>query len=172
MKIFHRLLKKYFVPFALFCLIGVEIVFMARTFVDFDKTGLLGAVLPAVLNSLTNQDRAENNVALLAQNALLDKAAQLKAEDMARRGYFSHTTPEGKTPWYFLDQVGYKYSAAGENLAVNFFESKDVADAWMSSPPHRANIIRKDFTEIGIGVASGIYRGRNTVFVVQFFGRP
>ena len=91
---------------------------------------------------------------------------------MAARQYFAHNSPDGKTPWYWLQRVGYRFSAAGENLAVNFFESSDVASAWMNSPSHRANIVKKGYKEIGIGVANGIYEGRNTVFVVQFFGTP
>ncbi len=150
----------------------VELLFLAQIYVVFNKSGLLADVLPAVLTSLTNEDRAKNNAAPLEQNELLNKAAQLKAEDMASRGYFSHTTPEGNLPWYFLDKVGYKYSFAGENLAINFFDSEDVARAWMNSPTHRANVIKKDFTEIGIGVASGTYQGKNTIFVAEFFGTP
>jgi hypothetical protein len=124
------------------------------------------------LTTLTNEERAQNDASPLSENNLLVKAAQLKANDMATRGYFAHTSPDGKTPWYWLEQVGYHYSAAGENLAVNFFESSDVAQAWMNSPTHRDNIVKKDYKEIGIAVASGIYEGRNTVFVAQFFGTP
>jgi hypothetical protein len=96
----------------------------------------------------------------------------MKANDMAEKGYFAHTSPEGKTPWYWFKQAGYDYSYAGENLAVNFFESKDVAEAWMNSPTHRANIVKKDYTEIGIAVATGMYEGRQSVFVAQLFGTP
>jgi len=129
-------------------------------------------VLPGVLTSLTNQERAQNNVPPLTENALLDQVAQDKANDMATLGYFAHTSPQGKTPWYWFDLVGYRYSAAGENLAVNYFESADVANAWMNSPEHRANIVKAGYTDIGIGVASGIYQGQNTVFVAQEFGTP
>ncbi len=148
----------------------IESLFLLQTFVLFGKTNLLADVLPAVLTSLTNEDRKENDATPLEYSDLLQKAAQLKAEDMALRGYFSHTTPDGKLPWYFLDQVGYKYSYAGENLAVNFFDSKDVAEAWMKSPTHKANVLNKEYTEMGIGVASGIYEGKNTIFVAEFFG--
>lgn len=153
-------------------IIVIELAFLAQVFIVFDKTKFLAAVLPGVLTNLTNNIRTENNIGQLAENELLRKAAQMKADDMAKRGYFSHNTPEGKTPWYFLEQVGYKYSYAGENLAVNFFESSDVSLAWMNSQSHRANIIKKDYTEIGIAVANGVYEGKNTVFVVQFFGTP
>jgi len=150
----------------------LELGLLVQVFFVFNKTNFLAAVLPGVLTSLTNDQRIANNLGTLTENDLLKQAAQLKANDMAARGYFSHNTPEGRTPWYFLDQVNYKYKLAGENLAVNFFESEEVARAWMASPSHRANIVKKDYTEIGIAVANGIYEGRNAVFVVQLFGKP
>lgn len=189
MKKFLSNLKHYFIPhsgnehkphflrhesmFTVFLLLAVvEMAFLVQTLVVFPNTNLLGSVLPAVLTSQTNIDRALNGANPLIQNDLLDKAAQMKANDMAARGYFAHVSPDGKTPWYWLVEAGYKYRYAGENLAVNFFESSDVAEAWMNSPTHRANIIKKEYTEIGIGVASGVYEGRNTIFVAQFFGTP
>jgi hypothetical protein len=156
----------------LFLIVAIEIGFLIQVFVIFDKTNFLASVLPGVLTNLTNAQRAENNAPPLTESALLAQAAEMKAKDMAERGYFAHTSPDGKTPWYWLQQVGYKYTYAGENLAVNFFESDDVARAWMNSPTHRANIVKENYTEIGIGVAKGVYEGRNTVFVAQFFGTP
>ncbi len=153
-------------------IIIAELVFLVQVFIVFDKTKFLATVLPAVLTSLTNEERAKNDAPPLVVNDLLTQAAQLKAEDMAVKSYFAHTSPEGKTPWYWFDQVGYKYMYAGENLAVNFFESEDLSEAWMNSPTHRANVIKKDYTEIGIGIAKGKYESRNTVFVVELFGKP
>ncbi len=181
--------KKYFIPhlgnehqphflrhesmFALFMLvIIIELGFLVQVFVVFDKTKFLSAVLPGVLETLANEEREDLNVPPLKENPLLMQAAQMKAEDMAKNSYFAHTSPTGITPWYWFDQVGYRYVHAGENLAVNFSESSDVGKAWMNSPTHKANIIKKDYTEIGIGVASGVYQGRNTVFVAQLFGTP
>ncbi len=189
MKRFSRWFKKYFIPhtgnehqphflrhesmLALFMLvIVIELGFLVQVFVVFDKTKFLAAVLPGVLSTLANEERADLDVPPLVENPLLTKAAQMKAEDMARNSYFAHTSPTGITPWYWFDQVGYRYSHAGENLAVNFSESNDVGRAWMNSPTHKANIIKKDYTEIGIGVASGVYQGRNTIFVAQLFGTP
>jgi hypothetical protein len=91
---------------------------------------------------------------------------------MAEKGYFSHTGPDGAQPWKWFREAGYRYEYAGENLAVNFNESEDVVNAWMKSPTHRANILKHDFTEVGIGVATGTYKGKEAVFVVQFFGKP
>lgn len=129
-------------------------------------------VVSSTLIKLTNESRQKENVAKLESNELLIQAAQLKANDMAEKGYFSHMSPDGKKPWYWLDQAGYPYKNAGENLAVNFVDSKDVHNAWLKSPTHRANIFRNNFTEIGVATAEGYYKGQKAVFVVQFFGEP
>ena len=132
----------------------------------------LSAILPGVLIDLTNDDRTGNTLVPLARSDVLDRAAQMKADDMAAKGYFAHNTPEGHTPWYWFRQVGYSYAYAGENLAVNFSDSADVVTAWMRSPGHRANIMKPEYREIGIGTAQGMYKGVPTVFVVQLFGTP
>jgi len=130
----------------------------------------LAAVLPALVVDQTNIDRVSEKEPPLQINPLLAKAARLKAEDMAERSYFSHEGPNGEAPWIWLDKVGYKYIYAGENLALNFYESSEVNQAWMNSPKHRENILDKNFTDIGIGLANGKFEGRDSVFIVQFLG--
>lgn len=138
----------------------------------FTQTDFLSSVLPPVLVDLANADRTTNAEASLTVNPLLVEVAQEKANDMASKGYFAHDTPDGKSPWYWFSKVGYSYSSAGENLAINFTDSGDVNTAWMNSPEHRANILNGKFTEIGVATAQGMYQGRPTVFVVQEFGKP
>lgn len=180
--------KKYFVPHegnghrphilrdeAALAVIGtllfLELCFLAGSYAIIGSS-FLASILPAVLTEETNARRAAAGVPTLTYSALLEKAATLKAHDMAEKGYFAHTSPAGVTPWYWLGEVGYDFTAAGENLAVNYFDSKDVADAWMNSPTHRANVMNPQFSEIGIGFAEGTYEGKNTVFVAEFFGTP
>ena len=134
--------------------------------------GNMAAVLPSVLTDLTNQERQDQSLPTLTTSPLLNEAAQMKATDMATNGYFAHTSPDGKTPWYWLEQVGYNYQYAGENLAINFSDSKDVTAAWMASPTHKANIVKENYTEIGTGVATGLYQGQQTVFVAQLYANP
>ncbi len=141
-------------------------------FVEFVKNSNLSAVLPAVLAAGTNREREVNSLSELTINEQLSQAAQFKAEDMASRGYFAHTSPDGKTPWYWLEKVGYDYEYAGENLAVDFSDSSDVTRAWMNSPTHRSNIIKNVYTEMGTGVAIGSYKGRQSIFVVQLYANP
>ncbi len=131
---------------------------------------LVSTILPAVIVDLTNDERGSEKMANLNRNDVLDTAARLKAEDMARHEYFAHYSPDGVSPWYWFDQAGYNYLHAGENLAVHFTESGEVVDAWMNSPSHRANILNGNYTEIGVGTAKGDYKGQSTVFVVQLFG--
>lgn len=132
----------------------------------------LGAIVSSTLVELANADRAGNNLSGLTINPVLQKAAQMKADDMAAKGYFAHNSPEGVTPWHWFKEAGYNFSFAGENLAVYFSDSAELERAWMNSPLHRANILGSSFTEIGIATAKGVYQGRETVYVVQEFGRP
>jgi hypothetical protein len=122
--------------------------------------------------SLTNQSRQQFNLPPLTENQLLDNAAQAKANDMLAKGYFAHVTPSGQTPWSFIVAAGYNYLMAGENLAVNFTEAENVETAWMNSPDHRANILNKNYQEIGIGISQGEYQNHEAIFVVQEFGVP
>lgn len=120
----------------------------------------------------TNVERARENLAPLSRNSRLDHAAQLKADDMAEKGYYAHVSPEGRTPMYFVERAGYAYSIIGENLVVQRTTAAQVLAAFMGSPGHRANILRTDFSEIGIGIADGAYKGNTTTFTVQIFAKP
>ncbi|MEK7583160.1 MAG: CAP domain-containing protein [Patescibacteria group bacterium] len=173
MKSWHaHLLRTEVMVFLLGLAIFAEIAFLAAVFVVLPESGFLALIAPDALTRSANAARQDTQSPVLITNPLLTKAAQLKANDMATKSYFAHTSPAGVTPWYWLDQVGYRYSSAGENLAVDFIDSSDVHQAWMNSPGHRANILNAGYTEIGIATATGIYKGHETVFAVQFFGKP
>ncbi|HEY1036967.1 MAG TPA: CAP domain-containing protein [Candidatus Paceibacterota bacterium] len=133
---------------------------------------MVATVLPGVLSYQTNEYRQQNQVIQLSENPLLAQAAAMKAKDMAAKGYFSHLGPDNEKPWVWMQKAGYRYSYAGENLAINFVDSSDVTKAWINSPAHRKNLVNPRFTETGIGTAEGMYEGRPTIFVVQFFAAP
>jgi hypothetical protein len=138
-------------------------------------SGLSAAVISSMLVNLANRDRSSNDLGELVVSPTLVAAAQAKANDMASKGYFAHTSPDGKDPWYWFKQANYPFSYAGyagENLAIDFSDSADVERAWMDSPAHRANILNQHFTQIGIATAVGTYEGHRTTFVVQEFGTP
>ncbi|GEM_PF-2428777 len=122
--------------------------------------------------ALVNSDRQSNNLGGLNESSILNKIAEKKAEDMLANQYFSHVSPVGKTPWDFLKEGQYKYTAAGENLALDYLTAKDVEDALIASPTHRANILSTLYTEIGVAVAHGNFEDNPTTIVVQYFGNP
>src|SRR3989344_4361887 len=129
---FHHKLHDYFLPhrgnrykpgvFALgsvTVLVVIVLALLAIYLIDTrlaPKNGFFASVVPAALTAYTNADRLALSLPGLTEDPLLTKAAQMKAEDMAAKGDFAHVSPEGKTPWYWLDQMGYQYSYAGENL--------------------------------------------------------
>jgi hypothetical protein len=137
----------------------------------FPKTTHFAIVTSSELIEMTNKDRIANGLKPLSLSPQLVEAAQKKALDMLNKDYFAHTSPSGLTPWYWLDKVGYKYSTAGENLAKDFLESEYVHDAWMDSPSHRANILNKNYQDIGIAVVEGDINGQKTILAVEFFGK-
>ena len=130
------------------------------------------AITPTNIVDLTNQTRINLSLVELSVSDQLMQAAAAKAEDMVGSQYFAHVSPTGVTPWSWMVEVGYKYKYAGENLAVHFTSAEGVQEGWLASPSHRANIVNKNYSEIGVGVAMGEFEGFPTTFVVQMFGTP
>lgn len=170
----HRphLLRHHVIVSVLIFSVLIEAGVLFQSLVVFRGAGMLTAVLPGVVAALTNEARAKSNTGPLTINPLLTKAAEEKASDMVAKGYFSHLSPDGTLPWHWIESVGYHYQYAGENLAVNFTDSDELLHAWLASPEHRANILKPNYTDIGIGMAVGLYKGREAVFVVQYFASP
>lgn len=106
--------------------------------------------------TLLNADRIENGLAPLEIDAGLASIARWRSDDMAARGYFSHDIG-GYQVFQVLKDHGIAYRVAGENLAFNTYgNGQTVAAAeraLMNSPSHRANILRPDYTHVGVGVA-------------------
>ncbi len=148
---------------------------VAFKYVGYNVGGVLGFATDITIqkiDELVNQKRSENGLPTLSYNKKLSIAAASKAQDMFNKNYWSHYSPDGKSPWNFIINSGYKYEYAGENLAKNFVFSQGVVDAWMNSPSHRANLLRKDYTEVGYTVMNGVLNGEETTLVVQMFGKP
>lgn len=122
------------------------------------------------LLSLTNRERQEQGVTPVKLNEELSQAAMKKAKYMFEKNFWSHTAPDGKTPWYFFKQAGYDYAYAGENLARGFTKSDDVVNAWMASPTHRENMLSSNYQEVGFAVMKGNLLGEETTVVVEMFG--
>ncbi len=126
----------------------------------------------AGLNAASNQQRANNGLAPYTLNGALNVAATNKAADMFADNYWAHTAPDGTTPWWFINNAGYSYSSAGENLAKNFMTSSGVVNGWMNSPGHRANVLNSGFVDVGYGVMNGILQGQEVTLVVAMYATP
>ncbi len=121
--------------------------------IAFDPTDSSNALSNPKVITLTNAERAKENLALLTENKKLDTDAELKLQDLFKQQYFDHISPQGNGPSYLADQVKYAYVVIGENLALgNFKDNESLIAAWMASPGHRANILNAAFKKVGIGV--------------------
>lgn len=99
---------------------------------------------------LVNEERAKVGCSPLTADPELAALAQDHSEDMAERGYFSHTTPEGRSPWDRAAAAGVD-NMGGENIARGQADAAAVMSAWMNSDGHRANILNCDFRTLGVG---------------------
>jgi hypothetical protein len=119
-----------------------------------------------------NIRRADSSLPALVENAKLDQAAKSKVQELADLGFLKHSIPQSDGTWLVLDNAGYAYKMAGENLAVHIFDSQDLAAYWMTSPSHRKNILNPEFKDIGVAVIPGVYAGENSFYMAAYFGTP
>ncbi|MFE3522193.1 CAP domain-containing protein [Streptomyces sp. NPDC059161] len=108
----------------------------------------------ATVVSLVNQQRAQVGCMPVQADAALASLATAFSDDMAARGFFDHTDPDGKTPWDRAAKAGIQ-GLGGENIARGQADAKAVMDAWMNSPGHRANILNCEYKSLGVGVHFG-----------------
>ncbi|WJM06265.1 CAP domain-containing protein [Paenibacillus sp. PK1-4R] len=106
---------------------------------------------------LVNAERAKAGLNALSSDALLDKVAVAKVKDMSNNNYFDHQSPTYGSPFDMMKQFGVTYSYAGENIAQGQKTPQEVVTAWMNSEGHRANILSKNFTHIGVGFYNGYW---------------
>ncbi|PIY71613.1 hypothetical protein COY87_05285 [Candidatus Roizmanbacteria bacterium CG_4_10_14_0_8_um_filter_33_9] len=167
-KALHTDFLAYYLIFALLLMITVKNI-------RSNYPNVLGFATDITSNKLlelTNNERTKANLNPLILNNNLTEAAEKKAKDMFNKNYWSHFGPNGETPWDFILGTGYQYEYAGENLAKNFLFSQGVVDAWMKSPTHRENLLRKEYANIGFAVVNGVLNGEETTLIVQMFGTP
>ncbi|MET9919101.1 CAP domain-containing protein [Streptomyces sp. NPDC006435] len=108
----------------------------------------------AAVLARVNQERAKVGCSPLTASSSLASLAQDFSEDMASRGFFDHTDPDGRSPWDRASKAGVKGLAA-ENIARGQADAQAVMDAWMDSPGHRANILNCDYKTLGVGIHQG-----------------
>jgi uncharacterized protein YkwD len=131
----------------------------------------------AAILCLHNQVRAENDLPALRENKKLRKAALGHSRHMVKDDFFEHTTPEGVTmvdrilrAKYVREDQGW---ALGENLAWgtgSYGTPRGAVEAWMDSPGHRANILKRSFRDMGVGVVLGVpvSDAAGTTYTVDF----
>ncbi|MET8679443.1 CAP domain-containing protein [Streptomyces sp. NPDC004647] len=100
--------------------------------------------------TLVNRERATAGCRPVTPDRELAGLAEDFSEDMAERGFFDHTAPDGTNPWDRAEKLGIS-GLGGENIARGQADAEAVMDAWMDSPGHRANILNCDYKTLGVG---------------------
>ena len=118
---------------------------------------------------LVNQERSKAGVPALTLSQQLTDIANTKAKDMADKNYFSHQSPTYGSPFDMLKRFGVSFSYAGENIAAGQKSAQEVMQSWMNSSGHKANILNKNYTQLGVGYTTG---GQYGTEWVQLFIRP
>lgn len=145
--------------------VGVFVPLIVLSFLFPTHTQAIQAPMTReVILSLANQQR----YIPLRFNEKLNTVAQAKAEDMANRKYFSHTTPEGNKVWIDIQKSNYSYLTVGENLALGWNNPIAMMEAWKKSPSHNYNLINHRYRETGIGIA----QRNGTYYIVHLFAQP
>ncbi|WP_455538293.1 CAP domain-containing protein [Terrisporobacter sp.] len=115
---------------------------------------------------LVNVERTKRGLSELAFNTELSSVATKKSQDMINKNYFNHTSPTYGSPFDMMRQFNINYTSAGENIAMGQKTPAEVVNAWMNSQGHRENILNKNFTDLGVGVAKS---SNGTLYWTQMF---
>lgn len=118
---------------------------------------------------LVNVERAKYGLPALKSHWELARVARYKSQDMIDKNYFSHQSPTYGSPFNMMESFGLRFSSAGENIAYGQRTPQEVVNAWMNSPGHRANILSKTYTHIGVGAAK---KSNGTLYWTQMFMKP
>jgi len=118
---------------------------------------------------LTNAERAKYGLPALQLDWELARVARYKSADMRDKNYFSHNSPTYGSPFTMMRNFGISYRTAAENIAAGQRTPQEVVRSWMNSPGHRANILKRDITHIGVGYARGGSYGH--YWTQMFIGR-
>ncbi|MFE7774745.1 CAP domain-containing protein [Streptomyces sp. NPDC057445] len=110
------------------------------------------AAAEAAVLTLVNEERAKVGCSPVRLEASLGALAGRFSEDMAGRGFFDHTDPDGDDPWERAAQSGVS-GLGGENIARGQADAETVMRSWMNSDGHRANILNCDYRTLGVGVS-------------------
>jgi uncharacterized protein YkwD len=143
-------------------------------------TAALAGLESSVLVDI-NAFRAQHGLARLRLSTPLTAAARAHSQQMARDGYFEHTSADGSAFWKRLQgyypSSSWRYWAVGENLlwASPSVDGARALQLWVASPEHRANLLNPHWREIGVSAvhvarAPGVYQGLDVTIVTTDFG--
>lgn len=118
---------------------------------------------------LVNVQRANYGLPMLVKNWEASRVARYKSQDMIDKRYFAHMSPTYGSPFTMMQNFGLRFSAAAENIAYGQRTAAEVMNSWMNSPGHRANILNRSFTQIGVGAAKA---SNGTLYWTQMFLKP
>lgn len=102
--------------------------------------------------TMVNAERKKKGLPLLVHDPYLDQLAVIKIQDMFEHEYFAHESPYYGHPWDMATIYEYQFSSFGENIARYLSSPRDVMRAWMASAPHKENILKSSYTNIGVAV--------------------
>jgi uncharacterized protein YkwD len=130
--------------------------------VNTEVDGLSQATMESSITCLINDERTSNGLPPVSPNGDLRQAALSHSNEMVNEGYFEHTSPAGLTFMERIEQAGYMQGArtwtVGENLVWGngpLSSPQALVTAWMNSPPHRENLLRPTFRELGVAAVVG-----------------
>lgn len=120
---------------------------------------------------LVNREREKAGLKTLKVDSRLATMARIKAIDMVKIKYFSHISPRYGSPFKMMKSFGILYRFAGENIASGYATPETVIGGWMKSPGHRANILKPEYTHIGVGYHYTNHGNYNHYWTQEFIGR-
>ena len=118
---------------------------------------------------LVNVERSKNGLPALGNNWQVARVARTKSQDMIDKNYFSHQSPTYGSPFNMMENFGIKFSSGAENIAYGQKTAAEVMNGWMNSAGHRANILSRNITQIGVGCAK---KANGTLYWTQMFIKP
>ena len=113
---------------------------------------------------LVNAERAKEGLPAVQLDAQITAAANIRAREIVQQ--FAHTRPNGSSFYTVLKENGISYMGCGENIAYGQRSAEEVMDGWMNSSGHRANIMNKNYKNIGVGYYQD---ARGVKYWVQLF---
>ena len=116
------------------------------------ETKLENKALVDEVVKIVNKERASRGLQVLEQDPYLNQLATVKLNDILTRNYFDHNSPYYGYPWEMANYFDYEFRSLGENLARNLSTPTTVMEGWMASTKHKANILKGNYTNIGVAV--------------------